>query len=332
VEDAYGYYGVAPTFSLARWRRPAIGPLGKVFYGARVRRMVKERSLPALFYGRSLLGMAAVAGLGCPLIYEAHNRATGIPGRWLHGWLFRQPNFRRLVVTSSVLRVWYEAQFPELAGRVLVALAGGVDARPAPTPAGPEPASAWRGRAGRLQVGYTGHLYTGKGMEVVPSLARQLPEADFHVVGGNPEDVARWRRRLQDVPNLQWHGHQPPAATAAFVHAMDVLLVPAQPMTGLAGRRNGLRHMSSPPLKMFEYMVSGRPIVASDLPAIREALTDRRTALLVPPADLDAWTRAIRALGADAMLRQRLAASAQQDALARFTWDARARRVLEGIA
>ena len=38
------------------------------------------------------------------------------------------------------------------------------------------------------------------------------------------------------------------------------------------------------PLKLFEYMASGRPIVASDLPSLREVLADGRNALLVEPA------------------------------------------------
>ena len=54
----------------------------------------------------------------------------------------------------------------------------------------------------------------------------------------------------------------------------------------------------------------GRPIVASDLPAIREVLTDGESALLVPPGDASALAGAIDRLASDRVLAGRLAAAA----------------------
>ena len=74
------------------------------------------------------------------------------------------------------------------------------------------------------------------------------------------------------------------------------------------------------PLKLFEYLSLGRPIVASDLPAIREVLTDNETALLVPPGDPAALASAADAAGrATRRLSARLGQAAR--ALApEFTW------------
>ncbi len=80
------------------------------------------------------------------------------------------------------------------------------------------------------------------------------------------------------------------------------------------------------PLKLFEYLAMGRPIVASDLPAIREILTDGQSALLVPAGDAAALAAAIQRVAGDPALASRLAAGAL--ALApRFTWDVRAERL-----
>ena len=48
------------------------------------------------------------------------------------------------------------------------------------------------------------------------------------------------------------------------------------------------------PLKLFEYMSSGVPIISSDLPVLREILEDRRNALLVPPKNFDSWDEALK--------------------------------------
>jgi glycosyltransferase involved in cell wall biosynthesis len=80
------------------------------------------------------------------------------------------------------------------------------------------------------------------------------------------------------------------------------------------------------PLKLFEYMSAGKPIVASDLPVLREVL-DEANAVLVDPEDADAWARALESLR-DAGLRERLGVRARRDFLERHTWDIRARKVL----
>jgi glycosyltransferase involved in cell wall biosynthesis len=80
------------------------------------------------------------------------------------------------------------------------------------------------------------------------------------------------------------------------------------------------------PLKLFEYLTLGAPIVASDLPAIREVVEDRRTALLVTPGDPGSLAAALAELRRDSALALSLGAAAA--ALApRYTWEARAERL-----
>ena len=79
-------------------------------------------------------------------------------------------------------------------------------------------------------------------------------------------------------------------------------------------------------MKLFEYLTLRKPIVASDLPAIREVLADERTALLVPPGDAAALGRAISRLASDARLSAELGAAAFALAPS-FSWDARAARL-----
>jgi glycosyltransferase involved in cell wall biosynthesis len=86
-----------------------------------------------------------------------------------------------------------------------------------------------------------------------------------------------------------------------------------------------LRHTS--PLKAFEAMAAGRPLLASDLPSSREFLRHGENAWLVPPDDTTALADGLRRLLGDDALAERLARTAFEDAVA-FSWDARARRLL----
>jgi len=84
-------------------------------------------------------------------------------------------------------------------------------------------------------------------------------------------------------------------------------------------------------LKIFEYMALGKAIVCSDLPVLREVLTDQRNALLVPPEDVTAWVAAIHRLQADESLRQRLGDAARNDFLAQYSWQMRAQKVIADL-
>jgi glycosyltransferase involved in cell wall biosynthesis len=110
---------------------------------------------------------------------------------------------------------------------------------------------------------------------------------------------------------------------------LDIVLAPYQRRVALRGGRGDIARWMSP-LKIFEYMAAGKPVVASDLPVLREVLEDGREALLVPPDDIEAWAAAIERLLASPELRQRLSRSAHQKFMRQFTWQARARKMLHG--
>jgi glycosyltransferase involved in cell wall biosynthesis len=83
------------------------------------------------------------------------------------------------------------------------------------------------------------------------------------------------------------------------------------------------------PMKMFEYMASGRAILSSDLPVLHEVL-DPSCAIFCPPQDASAWIQAFRQVTQDSALRARLA-SAARDAVQGYSWRERARKSLQNL-
>jgi glycosyltransferase involved in cell wall biosynthesis len=82
---------------------------------------------------------------------------------------------------------------------------------------------------------------------------------------------------------------------------------------------------------VMEYMSSGVPLVASNLPGVREVVEHERSALLVPAGDEAAFAAALRRLAEDRELGRRIAMQARADYLARHTWRARAQAVVSGL-
>jgi glycosyltransferase involved in cell wall biosynthesis len=83
------------------------------------------------------------------------------------------------------------------------------------------------------------------------------------------------------------------------------------------------------PLKVFEYMGCGAPVVAAASGQIAEVIRDGVTGLLYAPGDLDALAGACGRLLDDPILRERLGRSAAAAVHSRYTWAANARRVIE---
>jgi glycosyltransferase involved in cell wall biosynthesis len=178
-------------------------------------------------------------------------------------------------------------------------------------------------------AGYTGHLYAGRGLELLLELARRLPEAQFLWVGGEDLAVESWRVRLarENIENVRLMGFRPPARVAELQRACEVLLMPYE--RSIAVSSGGDTAAFASPMKAFEYMAAGRAILSSDLPVIREVLHEGN-AVLLPPDDPLAWEAALRRLMKYPERRARLGEQARRES-ERNTWPERARRALQGL-
>ncbi len=168
-------------------------------------------------------------------------------------------------------------------------------------------------------VVYTGGLMEWKGVDGVLTAARQLPDVQFVIAGGMDADVARLRELAAGLPNLRLDGFQPAERVPLYLAAGDLGLVPNRSTPAISARYTS-------PLKVFEAMAAGLPLVCSDLPSLR-ALLSPEEAEFVAPDDGRALAAGIGRLLADGDRRSRLAA-AMADRAAQHSWQARARQLL----
>ena len=134
---------------------------------------------------------------------------------------------------------------------------------------------------------------------------------------------ARALARAMNLANVVFAGHVAPERVPLYQAAADVLVLPNTAQATISRE-----HTS--PLKLFEYMAAGRPIVASDLPSLREVLRHGDNAWLVQPDDPAALAQGIQHLLAEPTLAARLAAQAQEEVQA-YTWEQRAERILSFV-
>lgn len=320
--DVYEFYGVKQAFDLEKLPWPKLKGAGHI-YGRRAAQKAQAMQ-PDIVYGRDLIGCYWAVRYGLPTILEAHRPISSekFMTRLLFKRMAGKPNFLRLVVISEALRNIFIEENSVSADKLLVAHDGAdVDSEIVP--------AEELGSNDRLQVGYIGHLYKGRGVELIVTAAQAIPSVDFHVVGGTDDDVAYWRTQTTDTPNVYFHGFVPPARIAQYRAAFDVLLAPYQRTVTILGQGDTSKWMS--PLKLFEYMAAGKAIVCSDLPVLREVLAHNDTALLCAPDNIDEWKRAILTLKEDRQLRNAIGENARSEFLARYTWKKRAQTVVSNI-
>jgi glycosyltransferase involved in cell wall biosynthesis len=319
-QDAYDFYGVKRNFELALIPCRRVKGIN-ILLLPKLRRILKMYNPDdVIVYARDIYGASLAGQLGYKIIYEAHWPPPNARIRWLEKRLFAGTGFQRLVVISESLKRIYLSLFREI--RSIAACHDAAEVSPSDAVLD----YCWPGRLGRLQIGYTGHLYPGRGIEIILACAERLPQHDFHIVGGMDADVECWRRR--GSANVYFHGFVQPSVLPSVLSKCDLLLMPYQKRVS-GGSKGVDTSQCMSPMKLFEYMASRRAIIASDLPVLREIL-DEQKAVLVAPDEPDQWVGAIRRCE-DQACRQALAQNAYQAFLEHHTWERRAQKVLEGI-
>ena len=177
-------------------------------------------------------------------------------------------------------------------------------------------------------VMYTGHLFEWKGVNVLLEAARnfQFPISNFQrredilfiFVGGMDYDVEQFKERAKDMKNVLILGHKPHQEIPSYLKAADVLALPNSAKDKI--------YLNTSPVKLFEYMASGCPIVASNLPSIAEVL-NYQNSVLVNPDDAGDLARGIEKILNEPNLGQQLSKRALED-VKNYTWEHRAKKIL----
>jgi len=290
--------------------------LQELTFARNAARSVRRRHAGARVYSRELETAHALRGR--PGVFLELHRVPG--GRTRRRWL------RAAAAACSGIVAISEGVREDLvalgvdAARVLVEHDGYEAARFAALP-GRAAARAELGLdAHEPLVVYLGGLLAWKGVDLLVEAARGLPGVAFVVAGGMELDVARLRERAAGIPNVRIDGFQPPGRVARYLAAADLAAAPNRSTPAISARYTS-------PLKVFEAMAAGVPMVCSDLPSLREVLAEDE-ATFVAPDDAEALGAGIAAALADEA--GRAARSARLVARApRHTWDARAARILD---
>lgn len=168
-------------------------------------------------------------------------------------------------------------------------------------------------------VVYTGHLYSWKGVDTLAEAARKLPDVSVFFVGGTDKDVAKFQKKYGKRENINIIGYRPHTEIPIWQKAADVLVLPNT-------AKEDISKLYTSPMKLFEYMASGPPIVASDIPSIAEILNERNS-VLIESDNPQVLAGGIQLILNNKDVAARIAEHAFRD-VQKYSWGGRAKRII----
>ena len=316
------------------------GELRRILYNRELTEDLKRRfenDPPDFIYERASLyataGISLARAFGVPLVLEVNAplaaeqttyRATGFAELAAQGERWTLNNADAVLAVSAALRE-HVLSVGTAPGKVHV-LPNGVDV------ALFHPGKADRAVRRKLRLdggavlGFVGGLRPWHGVEVLPELLARLSKRHPRlrlVIAGD----GQLRRKLESefhrhgldqrvtFTGLLQHGEIP-----AVIRQFDIALAP-YPLHD--------HDFYFSPLKLFEYLACGVPVVAPRLGQIAEVVSDGKTGLLYPAGDMDALVRSCERLLAKPGLRATLGRAGARLVRREFTWDKNAQRVVD---
>ncbi len=172
---------------------------------------------------------------------------------------------------------------------------------------------------------YTGHLYDWKGAHTLARASKHLSDKFAIVfVGGTDSDLRKFTRFIGEnkFKRVILVGYQKPEKIPYYLKAADVLVLP----------NSGKERISSDytsPMKLFEYMASGVPIIASNLPSIREILNKNNAIFFDADNSRDLAEKIQRNLK-DKDFLNKISRKAIQD-VENYSWSTRGKKIIDFI-
>lgn len=320
AEAVFGYYGlkinfkVSQVFSidfylpgkldrLAFWIKGLLSAVVLTFYVL--------RSGVEMIYSRDELPLYLISLMSRKkLIFEAHGFSNN--RKFFYAWL-KKNDIKLVAITQGIKDDFIEFGIkPEM---ILVAHDGFDPAEFNNL----IPAKIIREQVGlsinKPVVLYAGHLFPHKGADILAAVARTLQDFTFVFVGGTDEDLVDFRAKFGNMSNIFIVGQRTHQEALSFMMMADVLVLPNKKESG---------HTS--PMKLFEYMASGRPIVASNLPSIREVLNEGNS-VLVEPDNPTALAGGIKKILENNEMAENISRRAFVD-VQKYTWKKRGRKII----
>lgn len=324
TSDPFKYYGIKNKFPIKKlWSFDLLGPyeaFGKLFYWIDMLSFlfsvkINTRKFDGVFYTRDYL-VALVLPKNNNICLEVHD----IPkSKFIFSRILKK--IKHYIVLNNYIK--NELIALGVKGSEIITSPSGVDLSFFDLPVSKlEAREKISLPLDKKIITYTGHFYGWKGVDTLAEVAKKMPDNIFLFIGGVEPDLSRFRSKYASMTNILVKPFIDRKLIPIFLKASDVLVLPNSSVEKISNNYTS-------PLKMFEYMASNVPIVASDLPSIKEVLNDRNC-VFAKTDNPDSFKDAINMLLRDSLFSKSISNNAFV-AAKKYNWQNRAKIILNLI-
>jgi glycosyltransferase involved in cell wall biosynthesis len=325
--DIFDFYDVPKNFKIKDINTAWSGRFS-AWFSAIYTLLLAIKFYPKIVYGRSIHSIFLLTLFGFKGGYESHSPENTSPiNKWLFKRLLNSKNVKIIITKSEALRKIILDEFgTHYEGRIKSVH----DAAPIPQLNRPNEFAIPQDF--KTHIGYVGHLYKGRGIELILNLAETLPHCFFHIIGGHNDDILYWQNKVKsNVTNVKFYGFVEPRYIPFLRSQMHILLAPYGTEVSVSGNKGDTSKYMSP-LKVFEYMSSQKPIICSNHEVLKEVLIHNENAVLCPSEQLREWITAIELLTSNHFFAEKIANNAYNDFIEKYSWDTRAQIIYKFIS
>ena len=176
---------------------------------------------------------------------------------------------------------------------------------------------------------YTGSLFQGKGVEIILKLAKKLNKFTFYVYGDLKTAPAKILNDCLKLKNIKLLGHVKYSEIPKILKSHKSIIMPySKKVFGNHKNTNIEKYMS--PLKLFDYLASGRIIVASKSQSYSHILKDTINSVLCDSSNLDKWVKTLKDISKNKINFNKLKKNSLETAK-QFSWIYRIEKILNFI-
>ncbi len=191
IENVYDFYNVDNCFKIKYLPSPKVKGRSLIYSYQIFKFLKKEKA--NMVYGRFIHGCFISSLLGFNTFYESHGPIweNNLIGKLLFNKMIKNANLKKIITISQALKDMYIKQYTTLENIELIVAHDGADEVNSL-----ENKIVLKGK-NKLNICYIGHLYPGRGIDVIIDLAKKILDIDFHIIGGNEKDIKYWRDKVQ---------------------------------------------------------------------------------------------------------------------------------------
>jgi glycosyltransferase involved in cell wall biosynthesis len=167
---------------------------------------------------------------------------------------------------------------------------------------------------------YVGHFYKWKGVQVLADVARELKDCLIVFVGGQDDQFENFKEK-NNLDNIIYTGYKNQTEIPSYLRSADILVLP--------NSKKDIKSKYTSPLKLFEYMSSGAPIIASDLDSLKDVLNEDNAVFFEPDNAKD-LAQKIRSILCSEDLARSISGQALEG-VQKYTWQKRVQHIIKFI-